>query len=55
MSFLRQLFGRRNTASTTTEQKLARLNHKNIVTHTDYAIERQEEEVESEDIKVFLN
>jgi hypothetical protein len=48
MSFLRQLFGRRNTA-TTTEQKLARPNHKKIVISTDYAVGRQEEEVELED------
>ena len=47
MSFLRQLFGKRNTA-TTTEQKLARLNHKNVVTSADYEIDIQEE-VESED------
>jgi hypothetical protein len=40
MSILRQLFGRRNTAASTPEQKLARLNHKNIVTRTDYAIGR---------------
>src|ERR671938_647030 len=47
MSFLRQLFGKRNTA-TTTEQKLARLNHKNVVTSADYEIDIQEE-VESKD------
>jgi hypothetical protein len=46
MSFLRQLFGRR---STTTEQKLARINHRNIVTYTDYEIDWQEEGLESED------
>jgi holliday junction DNA helicase RuvB len=52
MSFLRQLFGKRNTA-TTTKQKLARLNHKNVVTSTDYEIGIQEEEVESEDNNFF--
>lgn len=51
MSFLRQLFGKRNTAATT-EQKLARLNHKNVVTSTDYEIGIQEE-VESEDNNFF--
>jgi holliday junction DNA helicase RuvB len=40
MSFLRQLFGIRTS---TAEQKLARPNHKNIVTCTDYEIDRQEE------------
>jgi holliday junction DNA helicase RuvB len=53
MSFLRQLFGKRNTATTTTKQKLARLNHKNVVTSTDYEIGIQEEEVESEDNNFF--
>jgi hypothetical protein len=42
MSFLRQLFGRR-----TSEQKLARPNHKNIVTFTDYEIDGQEGESET--------
>ena len=57
MSFLRQLFGRR-----TSEQKLARPNHKNIVTFTDYEIDGQEGESDNffdyiigyNDVKKFL-
>ena len=57
MSFLRQLFGRR-----TSEQKLARPNHKNIVTFTDYEIDGQEGESDDffdyiigyNDVKKFL-
>jgi Holliday junction DNA helicase RuvB len=57
MSFLRQLFGRRTS---TTEQKLARPNHKNIVTCTDYEIDRQESDnffnyiIGYYDVKKFL-
>ena len=58
MSFLRQLFRRRT--STNTEQKLVRLNRKNIVAAIDYEIGVQEEDnffdyiIGYNDIKKFL-
>ena len=58
MSFLRQLFRRRT--STNTEQKLVRLNRKNIVAAIDYEIGVQEEDnffdyiIGYNDVKKFL-